>query len=129
MIEVASLLRQLGSKEWEVARTLDWAGLTGRRQSTSNCPVANFVRLYFPNAFDVIVTTGEVCVWEEQAPVPALVSRIETPEPVSSFIASFDSGKYPRLDDRVDSVRGEWVRQSVETDLNVDPVALHPIPA
>lgn len=129
MVEVASLLRQLGSKEWEVARTLDWAGVTGQRQSTSTCPVANFVRLYFPNAFDIVVTTTDVCVWEEQAPTPTLVSRIETPTPVSSFISSFDSGKYPRLDDRVHSVRGEWVQQALATNSNVDSVALHPTPA
>lgn len=128
MVDVAAVLRELGSKELEVARTLDWVGVTGRRQSTSACPVSNFVRLYFPDAFDVVVTPTDVCVWEEHVSVPTLAAHVETPTPISSFIASFDSGKYPRLDDRVGSLGSEWVEHVLTNDANAASLTPHRVP-
>lgn len=130
MVDLGSLLEQLGSKDWEIARTLDRAGVTGRRQSISMCPLANFVRLYFPQAFDVVVTPTSVCVWEQRDSMPAISSQLETPRSVRSFISSFDKGDYPRLDECLDSFRSESVQWPLFAESKfVEPVPQCRVPA
>lgn len=114
--DVESLLDQLGSREWEVARTLDWAGVTGRRRSTSSCPVANFLRLYYPDAFDVTITPTSVRVWEQRAFMPTISWQMETPPAVRCFLSSFDEGTYPRLDEELDLFGLETCREAHSAD-------------
>lgn len=111
MTDVRSVLGGLGADQVQVAKTLDWAGVTGRRHSTTKCPVANYLRLYYPDSFDVVVTPDRVCIWEEQDSLPTLSHDVPTPQCVRDFVSSFDSGKHPRLDDQqnhdVEAIRFE----------------------
>jgi hypothetical protein len=98
MDDLGSVLAGLGVDPQRTARILDWAGIRGHRHSTSKCPVANFVRLYYPEAYDVVVTPSRVCVWEERDSFPSISAQAPTPPWVRDFVSAFDRGKHPRLD-------------------------------
>lgn len=93
-----TILVSLGDQEPRVAQTLDWAGVEGRRKSPSHCPVANWLSLYFPDAFDIRVTSIQVEVWDDRDGFPAVRYEVPTPEGVGAFVDSFDQGRYPGLD-------------------------------
>lgn len=118
-----NVLDQLGEDEQSIAKTLDWAGVKGRRGSTSECPVANFVRLYYPDAYEVVVTPQQVCLWEEEDSMPRVTETLLTPEVISAFVASFDQGRYPTLDHREE--RRHELEEQVETKSFLGAGAAH----
>lgn len=97
--DLESIIAALGPRETRVARVLEWAGVTGVRGSPNRCPVAGFIRLFFPEAFEITVTPSAVQVWRYDREFPTLDHQIPTPQAIRAFVMSFDRGTYPRLDD------------------------------
>ena len=98
--ELAALLASLGSSADEVADALYAAGVRGKPDDATCCPVANW--LSEETGFEPYVEREGVCLYldidinDEQ---PQL--RAETPAAVAEFIRRFDHDGYRDLNDRL----------------------------
>ena len=83
-------LSWLGETVEEVAEGLRARGIKGRQRIANECPLANYLRVWFPNPSIFI----EVSV-SDYATGYYFISK--TPEIPSEFIGAFDIGKFPDL--------------------------------
>jgi hypothetical protein len=95
--DVHDALTALGDNPDTVAATLHRLGHRGCRGSAVNCPVANYLRNQFPDAYDIDVDVADVAVY----PLPGDgrdVLIANTPTAVAEFIELFDrKSGYPEL--------------------------------
>lgn len=95
-------LESLGSTADEVAQTLSSRGITGRRNSGCDCPVARFLQAEVPETARLWWFSG-YWVDGEYIQLPLSMSelpetRVDVPQPVYEFVLRFDSGDYPDLE-------------------------------
>jgi hypothetical protein len=98
--ELVALLASLGDSADEVADALYAAGVRGKPDDATCCPVANW--LGQESGLEPYVEREGVCLYldlDEQEEQPQL--RAETPAAVAEFIRRFDHDDYPQLDERL----------------------------
>jgi hypothetical protein len=84
----------LGDTPDAIAAALSAAGATGRRESSSHCPVAAYLLAdCVPPGTSVSVGTLLITL----TPPVGRPAFVRTPGPVHAFLTAFDSGAYPHL--------------------------------
>lgn len=96
---VADALRAMGSTATEVASTVRVRGIKGWPGSSRTCPVAQYLSTLFTQFY--VETYSTAVSMRDGGPVGDVVVWVDMPDPVSEFIAGFDSGwkdhPYPDL--------------------------------
>ncbi|WP_030439845.1 hypothetical protein [Actinoplanes subtropicus] len=91
---VAGLLADLGATPGAIGRRLAALGITGHRDESDRCPIANYLRRVNPSLHAVNVLDGVIEIRTEagtELTVPAS-------DEVSEFVSLFDQNYFPRLD-------------------------------
>jgi hypothetical protein len=86
--EVRWLLEGLGGTSMDVADSLRGLGVTGERNCTSACPLAEYLRARGVPAPAVETADAFFDDWAR---------RVDLPEPCRVFVEDFDAGHYPEL--------------------------------
>jgi hypothetical protein len=90
-LKLESALTALGTSPDKCAEQLKFRGITGVPNASGFCPVANYLKKELDS--QVFINGGVVAFGTN-------INDIDDywlPQPVSEFIAAFDSGKYPEL--------------------------------
>jgi hypothetical protein len=93
--KVRYTLQLLGGTSDSIAATLKEKGIKGKRGSSCNCPIANYLRKQ--GFVGVSVSRWEIDAAVGEWGVDALTVTTHTSNPIHFFINRFDDGNYPEL--------------------------------
>lgn len=96
---VTALLTQLGTTADQVADRLRTLEITGRRNSSDDCPIARWLRRSNTAFIGIEVSPEEIALLIDTGDADETYEYPIPPEPVADFITSFDAGVYPDLVD------------------------------
>lgn len=91
--QVAAKLAALGGTANDVATILEAAGITGRRGSATNCPIANYLGQAGLGIDRAVVGHGHINVRSG-----ALMVWVPQPAGASAFVKDFDRGEFADLE-------------------------------
>jgi hypothetical protein len=86
--QITEALVSLGSSKEEVCIHLKELGITGQPGYARDCPIANYLKIKFPQEDCFGVTHNWVKVNE---------LKVVLPKVIHEFIVAFDTDKYPEL--------------------------------
>lgn len=87
--EALEKLKELGSTQKEIVRTLHMLGVKGIKGSFSSCPLAKYLQHALNNNL-IYITPYSIKYLEE---------RIDLKSPFNNFVECFDAGLYPYLEE------------------------------
>lgn len=103
MLTVAEKIRltleSLGTSSEEVAATLAGRGISGQRDTGGSCPLARLIQQDIPETAGYFVAAG---YWVQETYVETPGEDVDLPPGAVQFVADFDAGLYPHLDEEVD---------------------------
>jgi hypothetical protein len=93
--QIKDLLDGLGDTPEQIADKLIRLGITGVKEDSASCPIANYFNSL---GYDCCAGITMLCFYEEANEWP--VRRMLLPEVVSNFVQLFDSGSFPELESK-----------------------------
>jgi hypothetical protein len=94
--QVEELLNGLGDIPEQIANKLFRLGITGVKEDSASCPIANYFNSLGYNCCAGITM---LCFYEE-ANGEWPVRQMPLPSVVSNFVQLFDSGSFPELEEK-----------------------------
>lgn len=105
---VIGILSALGSDRWQVAYNLATMGFKGVRGSTSDCPVSNYLKMFYP---DTLFIVGNTYVAGLEEDIGIIFDDVPSLHGVWDFSTFFDAGEYPGLDSTLEYRYTIWGRK------------------